>query len=71
MKDDMPDWLQRLIRERNDLSAKIRKLIRFRRTDAFQELDIADKKDLRDQHTAIINLVTILNNRIRRATGKH
>lgn len=61
-----PDYQTRVIEERAALDEKLEKLDAFVASDAFHDLQEADRVDLMDQRTAMYSYAAILSRRIAR-----
>ena len=59
-------WLDRLVRERDDLGQRILKLDGFVRTETFSGLPELEKKDLLTQRALMSAYLEVLTNRIKR-----
>jgi hypothetical protein len=60
----LPPHQQRVIDERADLVGKLDKLTLFLETDPFSGLDPAERQRLRDQHEAMTEYASVLEDRI-------
>lgn len=62
------EWLFRLVQERNDLRDRMEKLQAFLGSDKRSQLDERDQDLLDDQYECMYTYLTILNERIGRAS---
>ena len=58
------DWFDRVVYEAADLTAKIRKLREFRKTEAYSILSEKHKELLEQQYTVMCAYCIVLNERI-------
>lgn len=60
----LPEYQQRVVAEYNELADRVNKLNAFLASNAFQSVDVAEQARLQQQHKVMVELITILNNRI-------
>lgn len=61
---EMPDYIKRMITEKEELYDKVDKCIKFITGEKFTTLDVYQKELLIKQHSAMTNYLIILNARI-------
>ena len=61
---EIPEYLQRLLTERDDVDFKIQKLVSFMNEPKFPKLRIAERTLMRSQLSAMTDYLAILNQRI-------
>lgn len=67
----MEDFVVRLREELEQLLGRMEKLEGFLETDPFQRLEVADRVDLRYQHTYMKQYATVLQRRLARIEARH
>ena len=66
LSDEGRDWKQRVIRERDDLKARLDKLTLYATTPAFKALTKGDQQLLDEQAKAMVKYLAVLDRRIER-----